>query len=77
MLYISTDYVFDGISSKPFAADATKGPLNVYGLTKLFGEQAVQMEMIKYFIVRISWVFGKTAITLSKQCSAWGSPMMN
>lgn len=88
MLYISTDYVFDGIGSKPFAADATKGPLNVYGLTKLFGEQAVQMEMIKYFIVRISWVFGKNGNNFIKTmlrmgqshdeltvvADQWGSP---
>lgn len=88
MLYISTDYVFDGISSKPFAADATKGPLNVYGLTKLFGEQAVQLEMTKYFIFRISWVFGKngnnfiktmlrlgqTHDELTVVADQWGSP---
>ena len=88
MLYISTDYVFDGIGSKPFAADATKGPLNVYGLTKLFGEQAVQLELDKYFIVRISWVFGKngnnfikTMLRLGQShdeltvvADQWGSP---
>ena len=87
-LYISTDYVFDGIGSKPFDADATKGPLNVYGLTKLFGEQAVQLEMTKYFIVRISWVFGKngnnfikTMLRLGQShdeltvvADQWGSP---
>lgn len=88
MLYISTDYVFDGKGSEPFAADATKGPLNVYGLTKLFGEQAVQLEMTKYFIVRISWVFGKngnnfiktmvrlgqTHEELTVVADQWGSP---
>ena len=58
-LYISTDYVFDGTGTVPFTVDAAKEPLNVYGLTKLFGEEAVQMELTKYFIVRISWVFGK------------------
>lgn len=59
MLYISTDYVFDGKGTESFTVDAPKEPLNVYGLTKLFGEQAVQMELAKYFIVRISWVFGE------------------
>lgn len=59
MLYISTDYVFNGQGTEPFTVDAAAAPLNVYGLTKLFGEEAVQMELSKYFIVRISWVFGK------------------
>ena len=59
MLYVSTDYIFNGEGKEPFVVDAPKEPLNVYGLTKLFGEQAVQMELKKYFIVRISWVFGK------------------
>ena len=59
MLYISTDYVFKGQGTEPFTVDASTAPLNVYGLTKLFGEEAVQMELTKYFIVRISWVFGK------------------
>lgn len=59
MLYISTDYVFNGKGIEPFTVNAVKEPLNVYGLTKLFGEQAVQMLLTKYFIVRIAWVFGK------------------
>lgn len=59
MLYISTDYVFNGQGTEPFTVDAAAAPLNVYGLTKLLGEEAVQMELSKYFIVRISWVFGK------------------
>lgn len=59
MLYVSTDYVFNGQGTEPFTVDTATAPLNVYGLTKLFGEEAVQMELSKYFIVRISWVFGK------------------
>lgn len=59
MLYISTDYVFNGKGIEPFTVNAVKEPLNMYGLTKLFGEQAVQMLLTKYFIVRIAWVFGK------------------
>ena len=59
MLYISTDYVFKGQGTEAFTVDASAAPLNVYGLTKLFGEEAVQMELTKYFIVRISWGFGK------------------
>lgn len=66
MLYISTDYVFNGQGTKPFTVDAATAPLNVYGLTKLFGEEAVQMELSKYFIVRISWVFGKNGNNFTK-----------
>ena len=88
MLYISTDYVFNGQGTEPFTVDAATAPLNVYGLTKLFGEEAVQMELSKYFIVRISWVFGKngnnfiktmlrlgqTHEELTVVSDQWGSP---
>lgn len=60
MMYISTDYVFDGQGSKPWAPDCRDyKPLNVYGQTKLEGELAVSSALEKYFIVRIAWVFGK------------------
>ena len=58
MLYISTDYVFDGKGARPWETDDERDPLNVYGLTKYEGEVAVQNALKKYFIVRISWVFG-------------------
>ncbi|SHK50738.1 dTDP-4-dehydrorhamnose reductase [Selenomonas ruminantium] len=58
MVYISTDYVFPGDGDKPYEVDAPKGPQNVYGHSKLAGEEAVQELLKKYFIVRISWVFG-------------------
>ncbi len=88
MLYISTDYVFNGQGTEPFTVDAATAPLNVYGLTKLFGEEAVQLELSKYFIVRISWVFGKngnnfiktmlrlgqTHEELTVVSDQWGSP---
>lgn len=57
-VYISTDYVFPGIGEEAYDVDAPKGPTNVYGLSKLAGEEAVQELLEKYFIVRISWVFG-------------------
>lgn len=59
MLYISTDYVFDGTKKGFYEVDDTPTPINVYGQTKLEGEQAVQRILDRYFIVRISWVFGK------------------
>lgn len=58
MVYISTDYVFNGEGDKFFEVDDETGPLNMYGLTKLEGEEQVRKILEKYFIVRISWVFG-------------------
>ena len=59
MVYLSTDYVFDGQGTKPWDPDCkTYQPLNVYGQTKLEGELAVSETLDKYFIVRIAWVFG-------------------
>ena len=60
MVYISTDYVFDGQGTNPWQPDCKDyKPLNVYGQTKLGGELAVSNTLDKYFIVRIAWVFGK------------------
>lgn len=59
MMYISTDYVFDGQGETPWQPDCKDyKPLNVYGQTKLEGELAVSETLDKYFIVRIAWVFG-------------------
>lgn len=73
MIYISTDYVFDGEGERPWEADDERTPLNVYGQTKYEGELAVQNTLDKYFIVRIAWVFGvngknfiKTMLNLGK-----------
>lgn len=74
MLYLSTDYVFDGQGTEPWKSDCKDyKPLNVYGQTKLEGEIAVTSVLEKYFIVRIAWVFGlngknfiKTMINVGK-----------
>ena len=74
MIYISTDYVFDGQGESPWEPDDKNyAPLNVYGESKLQGEQAVSTILEKYFIVRIAWVFGlngknfiKTMINVGK-----------
>ncbi|MCI8613316.1 MAG: dTDP-4-dehydrorhamnose reductase [Clostridia bacterium] len=59
MVYISTDYVFDGTGTQPWKADCREfKPLNVYGESKLAGEKAVLEILDEYFIVRIAWVFG-------------------
>lgn len=60
MMYISTDYIFDGEGTRPWEPDdPVITPLNVYGLTKYEGEEAVRKNVEKFFIVRIAWVFGK------------------
>ncbi len=77
MIYISTDYVFDGQGERPWKPEDRTDPLNVYGLTKYEGEQAVQKYLDKFFIVRIAWVFGvngknfiKTMLRLGKERGA-------
>ncbi len=88
MVYISTDYVFDGSGEAPWNVDDRTGPLNVYGASKLEGERMVRAILDEYFIVRISWVFGKngnnfvkTMLRLGQEREAlnvvadqWGSP---
>lgn len=73
MVYISTDYVFDGQGERPWEPDDERAPKSVYGQTKYEGELAVQNTLDKYFIVRIAWVFGingknfvKTMLQLSQ-----------
>ena len=73
MMYISTDYVFDGQGTRPWEPDDERDPLNVYGQTKYEGELAVEKYVEKFFIVRIAWVFGvngknfiKTMLNLGK-----------
>lgn len=89
MVYISTDYVFDGQGETPWEPDCKAyKPLNVYGQTKLEGELAVSETLDKYFIVRIAWVFGlngknfiKTMLSVGKKydtvrvvCDQIGTP---
>ncbi len=73
MMYISTDYVFNGQGERPWEPDDEREPLNVYGRTKYEGEVAVTEALRKFFIVRIAWVFGvngknfiKTMLNLAK-----------
>ena len=73
MVYISTDYVFDGQGDEPWKPDCKSyAPLNVYGQTKLEGELAVANTLEKYFIVRIAWVFGKNGKNFIKTMLSLG-----
>jgi len=58
LLYVSTDYVFDGRTTEPYSEESLPNPLSVYGKTKLMGERYVQGTCDRYFIVRTSWLFG-------------------
>ena len=88
MMYISTDYVFDGQGERPWEPDDERAPLNVYGQSKYEGELAVEELLEKFFTVRIAWVFGvngknfiKTMLRIGKErgaasvvCDQIGSP---
>lgn len=88
LMYISTDYVFDGSGDVPFETDSNTSPLNVYGESKLLGENEVLSRCKKFFIVRTSWVYGEkntnfvyTMLKISKThsevnvvCDQIGSP---
>ncbi|KGM45904.1 dTDP-4-dehydrorhamnose reductase [Neobacillus niacini] len=74
MLYVSTDYVFDGSANEPYEVDEPTKPLGAYGRTKLAGEQLLQKHLNEFFIVRTAWVFGihgnnfvKTMLRLGKE----------
>ena len=77
MIYISTDYVFDGQGTRPWEPDDHREPLNAYGQSKYEGELAVEELVKKFFIVRIAWVFGvngknfiKTMLRVGKERGA-------
>lgn len=72
MMYISTDYVFDGKGERPWEPDDHRDPLNVYGQTKYEGELAVENNLEKFFIVRIAWVFGVNGKNFIKAMLALG-----
>ena len=77
LMYISTDYVFDGGGTRPWEPEDSRAPLNVYGQTKYEGELAIEELLEEYFIVRIAWVFGvagknfiKTMLRLGREKGA-------
>lgn len=59
MVHISTDYVFDGTKAQPYTEDDIPNPINMYGKSKLAGEEHVRSLLTSYYIVRTSWLFGK------------------
>lgn len=77
LMYISTDYVFDGEGTRPWEPDDERAPLNVYGQTKYEGELAIEELLDRYYIIRIAWVFGaagknfiKTMLRLGRERGA-------
>lgn len=89
LIHFSTDYVFDGNTTKPYKEDATPQPINHYGLSKLLGEEGIRLYHPKHLIIRVSWLFGlhgnnfvKSMInfaqqgkTLSMVEDQWGVPV--
>ena len=73
LIYISTDYVFDGTKEGDYVETDLPNPINVYGASKLLGEQYVQQLLEKYYIVRISWVFGENGNNFIKTMHRLGS----
>jgi dTDP-4-dehydrorhamnose reductase len=73
MVYISTDYVFDGVGAKPYREYDVPNPINVYGKTKLLGEQIVSSILGRHYILRTAWLYGngnnfvKTMLKLAKE----------
>jgi dTDP-4-dehydrorhamnose reductase len=74
MIYFSTDYVFDGVKKDPYTVSDLPNPINYYGLTKYLGEELIRSLLTKFYIFRISWVFGpkgknfvNTIIRLAKE----------
>ena len=61
LIHISTDFVFDGSSSVPLTENLGTSPVNIYGLSKLKGEQAIQAILNKYYIIRTSWLYSEKA----------------
>jgi len=59
MIYVSTDFIFDGMGKDPYKEDDRPNPVNAYGLSKLKGEEAVRKTLDRYLILRTSWLFGK------------------
>ncbi len=83
MVYVSTDYVFDGTATEPYEVDHPTKPLGVYGETKLAGEQFLKSNLEQYFIVRTAWVYGinghnfvKTMLRLGEERDEVGLSMI-
>ncbi|GKX30823.1 NAD(P)-dependent oxidoreductase [Vallitalea longa] len=66
IVHISTDYVFDGSSDKPYIEKNTPNPINIYGKTKLLGEIIIKTMCTRYFIIRTSWMYGQNGTNFVK-----------
>ncbi len=75
LIYISTDYVFNGEGMRPYEPDDERDPINFYGMTKSLGEDKVRSICPKHFIVRTSWVFGKNGNNFVKTMLRFGEQM--
>lgn len=74
IMHFSTDYVFDGTAKEPYPEDATPNPINVYGRSKLLGEELLQKHTARFYLIRTSWLYGshgknfvQTILTLGRE----------
>lgn len=73
LIHFSTDYVFDGRKREPYTTDDLPNPINRYGESKLEGEQLLAAETDRYFLIRVSWVFGKGNVNFARKVLQWAS----
>ena len=71
IMHFSTDFVFDGTKGAPYAVDDRPNPINRYGESKLEGERAVAAHSSRFFLIRLSWVFGATGVNFPKKVLEW------
>jgi dTDP-4-dehydrorhamnose reductase len=77
LMHFSSDYVFDGLSEKPYTLADMPNPINSYGQSKLLGEELVREHADRYFLIRTSWVFGDGEFSFPKKLLEWASKKVN
>jgi dTDP-4-dehydrorhamnose reductase len=73
LMHFSSDYVFDGMSKKPYTIADIPNPINTYGQSKLLGEELIREHADRYFLIRTSWVFGDGEFSFPQKLLEWAS----
>ena len=77
LMHFSSDYVFDGMSGKPYTIADLTNPVNTYGQSKLLGEELIREHADRYFLIRTSWVFGDGEFSFPKKLLEWARRKVN